>query len=174
MRLPSTTVASSTQSTPALTMSSRMAAILVARRPLRMPAEMGTQPAWQMKAMGLASRSKVRIRSRMWSWRRSLSGAYPPGITRTSKPAALTAAVAASGSTGPWPFLPDWLSVEAGEGDLDLLLTRTVERVEQLHVLEVVGGQMRTRVLAGPVALMSTAVPTGRPVDARSFDRGRC
>jgi hypothetical protein len=36
MRLPSTTVASSTQSTPALTMSSRMAAILVARRPLRM------------------------------------------------------------------------------------------------------------------------------------------
>jgi hypothetical protein len=53
MRLPSTTHASSTHSTPALTMSSRIASTLVALRPLRMPAEIGTQPAWQMKAIGL-------------------------------------------------------------------------------------------------------------------------
>ena len=45
MRLPSMTHASSTHSTPALTMSSRMASTLVALRPFRMPAEIGTQPA---------------------------------------------------------------------------------------------------------------------------------
>jgi hypothetical protein len=46
-------VASSTQLAPALTMSSRIAATLVACRPLRIFAEIGTQPAWQMKAIGL-------------------------------------------------------------------------------------------------------------------------
>ena len=47
MRLPSTTAAWSTQVTPALTMSSRIAATLVARRPLTIFAEIGTQPAWR-------------------------------------------------------------------------------------------------------------------------------
>ena len=75
MRLPSTTVASSTQSVPALTMSSRIAPTLVARRPLRIRAEIGTQPAWQMKAIGLFASSNARTRSSTVSERRSLSGA---------------------------------------------------------------------------------------------------
>ena len=75
MRLPSTTVAWSTQSVPALTMSSRIAATLVARRPLRIFAEIGTQPAWQMKAIGLPASSKARTRPSTASERRSLSGA---------------------------------------------------------------------------------------------------
>ena len=75
MRLPSTTVASSTQSTPAFTMSSRMASTLVARLPLRIWAEMGTQPAWQMKAMGLAAALNAWTRESTACERRSLSGA---------------------------------------------------------------------------------------------------
>ena len=75
MRLPSTTVAWSTQSTPALTMSSRIAATLVARRPLTIFAEIGTQPAWQIKAIGFPASSNARTRPSTVSERRSLSGA---------------------------------------------------------------------------------------------------
>ena len=42
-QVPSTTVASSTQSVPALIMSSRIAVTLIARRPLRIFAEIGTR-----------------------------------------------------------------------------------------------------------------------------------
>src|SRR5262249_52430456 len=78
IRLPSTTAASSTQSAPALTMSSLMAATLVARRPLSILAEIGTQPAWQMNAIGLRASSNARTRPSTTSERRSLSGAHPP------------------------------------------------------------------------------------------------
>ena len=64
----------STQSAPALTMSSRMAATLVARRPLMILAEIGTQPAWQMKAIGLRASSNAGPGSRTLWERRSLSG----------------------------------------------------------------------------------------------------
>ena len=39
-----------------------MPTVRVARRPLRMPAEMQIQPAWQMKASGLRAASKARVR----------------------------------------------------------------------------------------------------------------
>ena len=106
MRLPSTTVASSTQSTPAFTMSSRIAPTLVARRPLTIRAEMGTQPAWQMNAMGLSAVSKARTSASTASERRSLSGANPPGMTRASKWAAATWSTVVSTASGPYPFLP--------------------------------------------------------------------
>jgi hypothetical protein len=41
-------------------MSSRIAAALVARRPLTIFAETGTRPAWQMKAIGFRSSSSTR------------------------------------------------------------------------------------------------------------------
>ena len=101
MRLPSTTVASSTQSGPASTMSSRIAPTLVARRPLRIRAEIGTQPAWQMKAIGLFASSNARTRSSTVSERRSLSGAKPPGMTRASKSPSATCSTVVSTGTGP-------------------------------------------------------------------------
>jgi hypothetical protein len=52
MRFPSTTTGLSSQSIPAFTRSSRIAPTLVPRLPRTMPAEIGTQPAWQMKATG--------------------------------------------------------------------------------------------------------------------------
>ena len=106
MRLPSTTVTSSTQSVPALIMSSRIAATLVARRPLRIFAEIGTQPAWQMNATGLPASSKSRTRPRTAAERRSLSGAYPPGMTSPSNSWAVTWSTTVSTGTGPCPFLP--------------------------------------------------------------------
>ena len=106
MRLPSTTVASSTQSAPALTMSSRIAPTLVARRPTRIRAEIGTQPAWQMKAIGLPAPSNARTRSSTACERRSLSGANPPGMTRASKSPSATCSTVVSTGTGPWPFFP--------------------------------------------------------------------
>src|SRR5262249_5876464 len=101
MRLPSTTVAWSTQSVPALTMSSRIAATLVARRPLRIFAEIGTQPAWQMNAIGLPASSEARPRPGTASERRRLSGAYPPGMTSASKSAAASWSTVVSTGTGP-------------------------------------------------------------------------
>ena len=53
MRFPSTTTGLSSQRRPALTRSSWIAPTLVPRLPRTMPAEIGTQPAWQMKATGL-------------------------------------------------------------------------------------------------------------------------
>ena len=55
IRLPSTTTGLSSQSMPALTRSSLMAPTLVPRLPRTIPAEIGTQPAWQMKATGLSA-----------------------------------------------------------------------------------------------------------------------
>jgi hypothetical protein len=52
-----------------------MAPTLVARRPLMIRAEIGTQPAWQMKAIGFPAVSNARTRSSTTSERRSLSGA---------------------------------------------------------------------------------------------------
>ena len=54
IRLPSTTTGLSSHSRPAFTRSSLMAPTLVPRLPRTMPAEIGTQPAWQMKATGLS------------------------------------------------------------------------------------------------------------------------
>ena len=48
-RLPSTTTSESSQSAPALRRSSAIAGTEVTRRPATIPAETGTQPAWQMK-----------------------------------------------------------------------------------------------------------------------------
>ena len=53
---PSTTTGLSSQMTPAFSMSSLIARTLVARLPLRIFAEIGTQPAWQMNATGLPAR----------------------------------------------------------------------------------------------------------------------
>ena len=142
MRLPSTTAASSTQSTPALTMSSRIAPTLVARRPLRIFAEIGTQPAWQMNAIGLSATSNARTRSstaygapqlvRGVTARDNQGGEIrlgdlvDGGVDR-ERPVALLAAH----RTG----------VQAGHGDLDAFLGQAVERIEQLRVLEVVSRQ---------------------------------
>jgi Putative DNA-binding HTH domain len=95
IRLPSTTVASSTQSTPAFSMSSRIALKLVARRPLSIFAEIGTQPAWQMKAIGLPSVSNAFTRSSTRCDRRSVSGANPPGMTSASYSSSETSSMVA-------------------------------------------------------------------------------
>jgi len=55
IRCPSTTTGLSSHSIPAFTRSSLMAPTLVPRLPRTMPAEIGTQPAWQMKATGLSA-----------------------------------------------------------------------------------------------------------------------
>ena len=54
IRFPSTTTGLSSQSRPAFTRSSLMAPTLVPRLPRTIPAEIGTQPAWQMNATGLS------------------------------------------------------------------------------------------------------------------------
>ena len=54
IRFPSTTTALSSQSSPAFTRSSLMAPTLVPRLPFTIPAEIGTHPAWQMKATGFS------------------------------------------------------------------------------------------------------------------------
>jgi hypothetical protein len=85
MRLPSTTQGSSTQSAPALTMSSRIAPTLVARRPLTICHVVGGQP---------------------------------------------------------------------GDGDVDLFLPQAIDGIEQLHVLEEVGGQHEDSLTLGHAALL--------------------
>ena len=53
--MPSTTTGLSSQTMPALTRSSLMAPTLVPRLLRTIPAEIGTQPAWQMKPTGLSA-----------------------------------------------------------------------------------------------------------------------
>ena len=54
IRFPSTTTGLSSHSSPAFTRSSLIAPTLVPRLPRTIPAEIGTQPAWQMNATGLS------------------------------------------------------------------------------------------------------------------------
>ena len=144
-------------------MSSRIAPTLVARRPLTIRAEMGTQPAWQMNAMGLPAVSKPRTKSSTASERRSLSGAKPPGMTRASKSAADTSSTVVSTASGPYPFLPvHRLAVQARHRHRRAFLPQAVQRVEQLHVLEEVGredehGLVRQR--HGPTLQPGAAAP---------------
>ena len=52
-----------------------MAPTLVPRRPLTIPAEMGTHPAWQMKAIGLPASWICRVSWSTRGERRRMSGA---------------------------------------------------------------------------------------------------
>lgn len=57
----------------------------VARRPLRIFAEMGIQPPWQMKATSLPCSKNSRVSESTLGSRRSLSGMKPPGMSRPQK-----------------------------------------------------------------------------------------
>src|SRR4029450_8765339 len=78
-RCPSTTTLLSTNVAPAFSRSSRIAETPVTVRPFRMRALIGTQPAWQIMAMGLPAWSNSRTRSRTAGSRLSFSGPHPPG-----------------------------------------------------------------------------------------------
>ena len=56
----------------------------VARTPFTMPAEMPTHPAWQIMPTIAPRSCAPRTRSFTESYRRSLSGAHPPGTTTAS------------------------------------------------------------------------------------------
>lgn len=60
MRWPSVTTASSNQSAPAFVISSLIPGVLVTCLPFRIPAEISTQPAWQIYPIGFSFASNVR------------------------------------------------------------------------------------------------------------------
>src|SRR6476620_7201625 len=78
-RLPSRNAGSSTQVAPALTRSSLMPSDPVALRPRTMPAEIATSPPWQMIAIVFPAAFICWTNLVTDSYRRSLSGAHPPG-----------------------------------------------------------------------------------------------
>ena len=75
IRFPSTTTGLSSQCMPAFTRSSLMAPTLVPRLPRTMPAEIGTHPAWQMKATGFPASKISRVSCSSLGERRMMSGA---------------------------------------------------------------------------------------------------
>src|SRR5919204_1574579 len=91
------TTSGSSHSAPAFRRSSAIAGTEVTRRPLTIPAEAGTQPAWQMKAIGLPCSCIPRTSARTPSSVRSLSGPYPPAITRMSRSSGSRSAAAWGG-----------------------------------------------------------------------------
>ena len=129
------------------------------------------EAAWQMKAIGLPAPSNARTRSSTACERRSLSGANPPGMTRASKSPSATCSTVVSTGTGPWPFFPcTGVVVEPGHGHLDVLLGQPVQRIQQLHVFEVVRGQDENGALCESHVSDHTGADagdlcTGRPPD---------
>src|SRR5919204_584228 len=75
------------------------------RGPPTTPAEAGTQPAWQMKAIGLPCSCIPRTSASTPSSVRSLSGPYPPAITRMSRSSGSRSA-AAWAVVSSIPFFP--------------------------------------------------------------------
>jgi murein peptide amidase A len=107
--VPSRNAGSSTHSAPTFTRSSLMPSDPVARAPT-MPAEMATLPPWQMIPIGSPRSWAALTRASSSGSRRILSGAWPPGMTSPSMPAASISEPVTSART--WsPFLPRCASV---------------------------------------------------------------
>ena len=81
-------------------MSSLIEKKLVARLPLRMPAEAGIHPAWQMAAITLPSANASRTSFTIAGDRRIRSGAKPPGMTTASYSTAFACSAWMSTVTG--------------------------------------------------------------------------
>src|SRR2546426_8167273 len=90
---------------PALIMSSLIPGTQVSVRPLTIPADAKTCPAWQIAAIGFPCLSNSRTRSRTFSLNRSFSGLFPPGTTSKSKSAASASSIDRAGSIV-YPFFP--------------------------------------------------------------------
>ena len=142
IRFPSTTVSESTQSTPALTMSSRIAPTLVARRPFKIPAEIGTHPAWHMKATGFSGgvEGADEVENRLVP--AELVGREAPWHDQSVEVAFCHLLDGCVHQDRPVALLPgDRRTVDTGEDDLHAFFSQPVERIEELHVLEQICGE---------------------------------
>src|SRR5690606_14045744 len=105
MRLPSSTPSLSTQVAPAFFRSVRMEWYEVTVRPRSTSASASTQPAWQIAATGLPASCIALVSSTRLVSVRTLSGEYPPGMTKASNSSGRTSAEPVS-VTIFVPFLP--------------------------------------------------------------------
>jgi hypothetical protein len=130
--------------TPALTISSRIAATLVARRPLTIFAEIGTQPAWQIADKG------NRFASVIESPHQGKHGLRAPQLVRCVTAGDDQRVKIIRGDPPdravdrhrPVAFLPrNRLVIQTGHGYRDVLFAQTVQRVQQLHVLELISSE---------------------------------
>lgn len=107
----------------------------VTRRPATIPAEMATEPPWQMIPIGTSRSCAERTRSTMARARRILSGAQPPGMITPSKSSIAASSARRSARTAR-PFLPRLgVRVAPDRDDLCALLLEAHDRDPVLQVL---------------------------------------